>query len=202
MKQMRLSYVILIVLAPGAFFAVCAQEQKRISWPDVFRNNPEYMRSDSPNHHLVNRLEQIEIDDIQVEGQSIILGQPFTASNEWLGNIRFRIKNISGRRLEFVQITLVLTEISEGGPQLPFICSECRVDKKQVPIEPDAEVYLTMPLPIYSWAKGVIAEKASLAKITKAQILTAIVKAPADISWSSDCVRTSDIRNACTPTKP
>jgi hypothetical protein len=160
------------------------------------------MRSDSPNHHLMKRLEQIEIEDIQVEGQSIILGEPFTASSDWLGNIRFRIKNISGQRLEFVQITLVLPEISEAGPQLPFICSECRVDKKQIPIEPDAEVYLTMPLPIYSWARGVIAEKANLTTISKAQILTGIAQAPDDINWSSDCIKTADARNACTPTKP
>lgn len=202
MKTPHTCFAMLIVLAAIVTPAGYSQSQKTIAWPQVSMLNPSHARSDSPNHHLVDRLEQIEIESIQVEGRSIILGEPFTASDDWLGNTRFRIKNISGQRLEFVQITLVLPEITEGSPQLPFICTQCRVDKKQIPIEPGAEVDLTLSVPIYSWAKGVIAQKASLASITNARILHAEAKAPEDMSWSSDCVKTSDPKNACPQTKP
>src|SRR5260370_27274374 len=197
MKTPHTCFAMMIALAAIVTPAAYSQSQKTIAWPQVSMVNPSHARSDTPNHHLVDRLEQIEIESIQVEGRSIILGEPFTARDDWLGNTQFRIKNISGHRLEFVQITLVLPEITEGSPQLPFICTQCRVDKKQITIEPGAEVDLPLPVPIYSWSKGVIAQKTSLASVTNARILNAIAKVPEKISWSSDCVRTSDPKNAC-----
>jgi hypothetical protein len=191
------SFCLLIVLAASVAPA-SSPSPKTIEWPkDSMRNSRG--RSGSPDLRLVDRIEQIEVEAVQVEGQSITIGEPFSASDEWLRNAAFRVKNVSGQELKFVQITLVLPEIAEGSPQLPFVCNECRVDGKQIPVPPGAEIELRIPLTIYGWAKGIVAQKSNLANITRATILDVSVKTPDDLKWSSDCVKTRDEKSACTP---
>jgi hypothetical protein len=197
MRSASFCLVTLIVLAAGITPAY-SQSPRTIEWPkDSMRNSRG--RSGSPDLRLVDRIEQIEIETIKVEGQSITIGEPFAASDEWLQNTSFRVKNISGQELKFVQITLVLPEITEGSPQLPFVCNECRVDGKQIPITPGSEIELRIPSTIYEWAKGIIAQKSKLANITRAKILAVSVKTSDDLNWSSDCVKTRDGKSACVP---
>lgn len=197
MRSASFCLVTLIALAAGVAPAY-SQNQKSIEWPKDSMNNSRG-RSGSPDLRLVDRIEQIEVEAVHVEGQSITIGEPFTASDEWLRNAAFRVKNVSGQELKFVQITLVLPEITEGSPQLPFVCNECRVDGKQIPVTPGAEIELRIPPTIYEWAKGIIAQKSNLANITRAKILDVLVKTPDDLKWSSDCVKTMDEKSACLP---
>jgi hypothetical protein len=197
MRSASFCLVTLIVFAAGVAPAY-SQNQKSIEWPKDSMNNSRG-RSGSPDLRLVDRIEQIEVEAIQVEGQSITIGEPFPASDEWLWNAAFRVKNVSGRELKFVQITLVLPEITEGSPQLPFVCNECRVGRQQIPIAPGSEIELRIPPTLYEWAKGIISQKSNLANITRAKILAVSVKTPDDLNWSSDCVKTRDEKSACTP---
>jgi hypothetical protein len=194
MSGNRLCFAILACLTiivfniPTAF----SQSQRRIEWPKVSIRNSK-MRS-GPSVHMVDRIDQVEIQSIQAEGQTAIFGQGFDASDDWLRELRFRVKNVSGERLSFVQITLIMPEINQGKPELPFVCVECGKDQK--PIEPGAELELTLPPPIYTWAKD-ISKHESLASITRAQILYVLVRTSDGSMWSSDCVKTADPRNAC-----
>src|SRR5258705_5281444 len=90
-------------------------------------------------------------------------------------------------------------EIREASPELPLVRNECRVDGKQIPVAPGAEIELRIPPTIYEWAKGIIVQKSNLANITRAKILAVLVKTPDDLKWSSDCVKTRDEKSACTP---
>ena len=188
----------LIIISTFAVVPVFSQTQTRtIEWQN---KNPytNYSKSGTDTH-IKARIDEIELEGIVVEGRPINIGEAFPASDDWLKNISFRVRNISGKQLRKIQITLVLPEIKEGSPQIPFIA---HVDKEKG-LAPGEEVELTIPVGgLYSWVKDRIAEKGSLSRITKADILAVFVSLPDGTVWSSGCVKTADTKNSCPSPSP
>ena len=149
---------------------------------------------------IKNRIDEIEIERIVVEGQQVQMGAPFPASDDWLGNIGFHIRNISDKQLAKIQITLVLPEISPGSPQIPF-CYGCDPIEKQKGIKPGEEVQLTIPIGLYPWVKSTIAEK-GVSRISKAEFLAVYLTLADGTVSASGCVKTADPKNACPSPSP
>jgi hypothetical protein len=184
---------IVLFAAPPVF----SQSQKVIRWPKVSFYNSKMTRT-SPDTHFTDRIEEIEIEAITVEDQPVIIGKPFAASDDWLKNIRFRVKNVSDKPLKQVQITLIPSEILHG-PQIPYICTECSRAENPTVIQSGAEVELTIPAGgLYAWVRSVIVDRGSaLPDMNDVQVLTAIVTRADGTVWFSDCVKAYDSRNAC-----
>lgn len=203
MLQNRLPMRCLLVTASLlAWLPAFAQSQNRtIDWPKSSTFNSRTLAtSDS---HYVDRIDEVEIESITVEGQTVTFGQPFSASDEWLKNISFRVKNVSARKLKQFQITLIMPEL---GPmrriQLPYFCRECVRKDNPISFDPGTSVDLTLPGIIYEWAKGIINENRTLSKITKTQVLVAYITNADRVEAGSDCVRTSDLKNRCPYGRP
>jgi hypothetical protein len=179
-----------------------AQSQSRtIDWPKASTYNSRTLAtSDS---HYVDQIDEVEIESITVEGQTVIFGEPFSASDEWLKNLSFRVKNVSARKLTQFQITLIMPEL---GPmrriQIQYLCLECVRKNNPISFDPGTSVDLTLPRSIYEWAKGIINENTTLSKITKAQVLVAYITNADRVEAGSDCVRTLDLRNRCPYGRP
>lgn len=187
----------LLVLITAARPSAFAQSQSRvIEWPDKSTFNSRTLTT--PANHYVDRIDEVEIESITVEGQPAIFGAPLMVSDEWLTNISFRVKNVSPRKIHQVQITLIMPEL---GPrrriQIQYICLECGRKVDPISLNPGASVDLTLPKSLYEWAKGIINENGGLSKITRAQVLVSYVTFADGLTVGSDCLRTSDSRNKC-----
>jgi hypothetical protein len=183
---------LLMVILFASLPAFAQRQSKLIEWPKVSVYNSK-TRTTTDNH-IVDRIDEIEIQAILVEGQTIIIGERFSATDDWLKNISFRVKNVSGKQIKQIQITLVLPEIFRS-PQIQYVF---RSEKPSF-IESGTEVQLTMPGGgLYPWVKSRIEEEQStLARVNRAQILVSYVTMADETLLSSDCVKTSDLRNAC-----
>ena len=190
--------MLMLAACPLAF----SQSQSRvIEWPNKSTFNSKTLTS--PDNHFVDRIDEVEIESITVEGKTVTFGAPFTSSDEWLKNISFSVKNVSTRKIKQVQITLIMPELgSMRRIQIQYLCRECGRKTNPISLEPGASVNLTLPDPIYEWAKGIINENLALSKITQAQVLVSYVTFDDGAMVGSDCMRTSNSRNRCPHVPP
>ncbi len=180
-----------------AWLPVLAQDQRKvIEWPAKSVFNSHTLTD--PGNHIVDRIDAVEIESITVEGRQVNFGEPFNASDEWLKNISFRIKNISPKGIRQVQITLIMPEL---GPlhriQIQYLCMDCVRKVNPVTFDPGDGRDLTLPESIYTWARNIINEQTSLSKISKAQLLVSYVTFTDGTTISSDCVKTADPKSKC-----
>jgi hypothetical protein len=193
----RSSLVKVIVLALLVAPSVIAQNQEKIvEWSRTPISS--HVRT-APDTHAFDQINGLEIEDILVNGQSIIIGQPFSAGDDWLEGIAFRVRNISGQRLAAIQIDLVLPEMTHT-VDVPFVYG--KPTEKEKGFLPGEEVELRIPDGVYSWAKGRITETGSLSRISRAQIREMFVLLPDGTKWFSGCVKTTNPKNACQVSSP
>jgi hypothetical protein len=57
----------------------------------------------------------LEIVDITVEGQPIVMGQPFAAGKDWFKTLVFRVRNISAKPVKAVVISFNIPELDKAG---------------------------------------------------------------------------------------
>src|SRR3954471_1056172 len=67
--------------------------------------------SAAPPMQMVKQIDWIEIEAIDIEGASVIIGQPFKASSDWIKNITFKVKNNSAKTITHLQLALTLPQI-------------------------------------------------------------------------------------------
>jgi hypothetical protein len=169
-------------------------QPKMIEWSKSPMNS-RTRRAD--NIRPLDQIDGLEIEDVAVEGKSVAIGQGFTAGDDWIQTIAFRVKNISGRQLSVVQITLVAPEMNNDGPQIVF-CYGCAKPEREKGVMPGEEVELKiLGGNYYGWVKDKIAEQGNISRISKAQILAMFVTLPDGTKWVSGCVKTADPKNAC-----
>ena len=148
------------------------------------------------NTRSFRQIEGVEIEDIAVNGRSITISEPFPAPDDWLQTITFRVRNISSQRFDRIQITVVLEEMSNRSPAVPF-CYGCDAIERSNGIQPGEVVKLKMiggEFP--DWLKTRIAE-AGLSGINKVEIHHMYVHVTGGPLWFSSCVKTANFRNAC-----
>src|SRR2546423_10825676 len=143
----RIVRLLAILLLAGA--PVASQIKNRIiEWPEKSTFNSR--TNTTPDNHVIDRIDEIEIESIVVEGQSVTIGEPFAAGDDWLREISFRVKNVSNRSIKHIQITLILPEIKHG-PDIPYLCLACG-RKAENPLLPGLETDLTLPGGgLYAW---------------------------------------------------
>jgi hypothetical protein len=136
---------------------------------------------------------EIELEDILIDGRSILIGEPF------VGDIRdlvFRVKNISDRPIAFVQITVVLPDVKHP-PEIPFVRTS--PESKTKAVQPGEETELRVPSgKLYDWVKDTVAAQGmELQSIKRAAIYSIIVVKNGQPL--GECLKTRDPRNECSP---
>jgi hypothetical protein len=186
-----------VLAALLASTAVAQSQQKSIEWSSTPLSSHGVKAT--PGTHAFDQIDGIEIEDITANGQSLIIGQPFSAGDDWLGSLAFRVKNVSGQRLVMIQLDLVLPEMTHT-IDIPFVYGN--PTEKEKGVLPGEEVELRVPERIYAWAKDRIVETGSLSRISRAQIRQMLVVLPNDTRWFSGCVKTTNAKNACPVATP
>lgn len=187
---------VVAVAACVMFHAVPAQS-KFIVWPKEPGRRIRPAGTPGGQANALAQFDAFEIKEILVEGKSVTIGQPFTASDDWLNDITIRIKNISQQTFATIQMTLVLPEIKRG-PDIP-VCYGCAADQRAKGFGPGDEVELKTlrDEKFYNWVKTSVAEKTPLSTITTAQIRDTLAILPRGSSLLSECVKTTNPLNAC-----
>jgi len=199
---MHTSYFIrfLVLAIVGALLCIPIAAQtpnKLIVWKKEPGRGIKAAGTPGGQSNALAQFDDFEIEEILVEGKSIIIGQPFTASNDWLNAIKVRIKNVSQQKFQFIQITLSLPQIM-GGPIIP-VCFGCALADREKGIAPAEEVELQTVHSdkFYDWVKTSISAKTSLSNISTAQIERTLAILWDGTQLISDCVKTVNTQKPC-----
>ena len=177
--------VLLIILFSS--LSIPAQEQPKIlEWGDHANLRCRGVEASKANY-------AIELEDILIDGRSVLVGQPF------VGDVRdlvFRVKNISDGPFGLIQITVVLPEVKRP-PEIPFVGTSA--DSKAKPVAPGQETELRVPSgKLYDWVKDTVAAQGlQLPQIKTAAIDAVIVQTGGQ--GVSVCIKARDPRNEWRP---
>ena len=189
---------VLVSAMAGLLLCIPAVAQnKLIVWPKEPGRRIKPAGVPGGQSNALAQFDDFQIEDIRVEGKSIFIGQPFSASVDWLNGITVRIKNISPQKFQMIQITLILPQIM-GGPQIP-VCFGCALADREKGIAPGEEVELQTVRSdkFYDWVKTSISAKTSLSNINTAQIEVTLALLWDGTQLMSECVKTANPKNAC-----
>lgn len=194
-RLVRIIFLAVMALALSGTFALVQGQTKLIVWPKEPGRRIRPAGTPGGWSNQLAQFDSFEIEDITVEGRSIIIGQVFAASDDWLNAITVRIKNVSQQKFQTIQMTLTLPEIK--GPDIP-LCYGCAVEESRKGIAPGEEVELKSVYgKSYELIKGALTEKIALAGITTAEIYLTLAIGWDHKSWVSECVKTTNPQNAC-----
>ena len=186
-----------VAIAVCLFSHGVAAQSKFIVWPK--EPGKRIRPGISGDFTVLAQFDTLEIEEILVEGKPITIGQPFSASDEWLRTITIRVKNISNQRFSHIQIGLILPEIKDGKGSSIYVFYPFTADQRAVGFGPGEVIELKTwrDDKVWKWANDMIAAKMPLSEITTAQIREIVVHMPDGSSLLSECIRTANELNAC-----
>ncbi|MDQ1637668.1 MAG: hypothetical protein QOF62_1007 [Pyrinomonadaceae bacterium] len=178
-----------------ASLALAQTQKKTVEWtPRPIGSNNERV---APGIRLYPQIEQIQIENVVIDGASITLGQSFPANDDWLKTLIIRVRNVSPQRVISIQMTLILPEMDHASPDIVY-CYGCARADKEKGVGPGEIVELKLlGGGFYDWVKSRTEEKGGIALMAKAQIRETLVTLPDGTRWLSGCVKTADAKNAC-----
>lgn len=101
--------------------------------------------------HIMTETKVLEIVDVKVAGESITIGQPFAADDDWLETLTFRVRNVSGKTITLFGFGIAFPELSAssvGAPgfSISFNAETARRDAgAPKPLMANEEVDLKLP---------------------------------------------------------
>ncbi|MBX3289848.1 MAG: hypothetical protein KF855_10955 [Acidobacteria bacterium] len=118
-----------------------------------------------------------------IAGKELKFEEEFTGDDEWLNGLRIKIKNTSGKTLQFVSLSMRFPETLATGNQMMFAMSYGQHGlfpqperTEQTPIAPDAYFDIHIGEKEFKSLKHFLGERASLADLTRASISVSSVK--------------------------
>lgn len=198
MKQLLTSLGKLLLLVLLVSSTVFSQTQtKMVEWA---KDPISTSNAKSSKLLLQDRIDGVEIEDIFVAGNSVTIGQPFAAGDDWVETLSACVKNVSREKISAIQITFSFPELGNASPDF-VICYGCAGSERQKGVQPGEEVELKCPGGgMYEWVKQKVAEK-GISRIVRIQIREMYVTLPDGTKWFSGCIKTADPKNAC-PSNP
>ena len=151
----------------------------------------------APGLDLRRQIVDVEIVEFLVEGRSINIGEAFSASDDWLRTMSFKVKNSSQRLMSTIQITLVVPDDKKPhSPQIIY-CYGCSEQQREKGIAPGEVVELTMPGGgMYDFVKTKLQEK-GVTVVQRVEVSHMYVHLPDGPTLYSGCIKTTNPRNAC-----
>jgi hypothetical protein len=135
--QQILCAVVITLCLPAM---VLAQQDRLVDWHPVL---------------IQSEANVLEIVDINVAGKSITISQPFTADDNWLNTLTFKVRNISGKTIEHfgfgVTFPELQTDANRGTPgfSVTYFGAESveapAANAQKRPLMADEEVDLKIP---------------------------------------------------------
>ena len=118
----------------------------------------------------------LKIVAITANRTPITTGEPFSADEDWLDKLTFRLRNVSDKTITAFQLGLAFPEIGSGGsyPAIPFGYNDKPNSEHQESLSPGSEVELTIPADKLAMLRVNMRRRGKL-HLTRANILPAVV---------------------------
>ena len=118
----------------------------------------------------------LKIIAITVNQTPITTGEPFSAPQDWLDKLTFRLRNVSDKTITRFQFGLAFPETEDGGisPVFPFEYNDKPKSELRKSLSPGGEVELTIPADTLAMLR-VIMQRRGKSQLTRANILPAVV---------------------------
>jgi len=145
----------------------------------------------------------LELVDVKVAGRSITIGQPFSAEEDWLRSLVFRMKNTSERSIIGARIHFGLPETKTEDKIFGFsleygkgLSTGIASDEQKI-IKPNEEFELKFNDAQYQRHKKFFSERSSLSSFSKILIGVTTAKFEDDLIWATRCLHSSNSSNSC-----
>ena len=189
--KIALATVRLLALTLFATYSAFSQSQNNvIEWmKDPFGDDTEKIE------RQLEPLEIIEIKAVTVDHKSITLGKHFTAGNDWIKRIGFRVRNASPQLVASIQIHVYLPQFKR-----PYIvyCYGCAKGEKA--LQPGEEATVRALL-FHDWARDIVTRQGGdISMISTAAIRDIQVYRPDGTMFI--CVMTKDQKSVCGSPSP
>jgi hypothetical protein len=141
----------------------------------------------------------IEITNVAVNGKTIIIGESFATSDNWIRNLTVRVKNISGQPIKSIDMSISFPDVrTSNGTGIGFTLRGGSTPAgKQKAIMPGEEVELKWIEAEYQMFKEMSVRLNVSADYRKAQIgMTSVIFTDGTL-WGSDCLKATEPRNSC-----
>ena len=123
----------------------------------------------------------LEIVDITINGKSVTPGHPFTAGEDWLDTLKFRVRNVSGKTISCFAFGVAFPEIDLNGGSTAMLSIPYNIDSKrnnsdeQKPILADEEVNVKLPPDQLGMLRQVSTQRIGTTHLTRVNILPGLV---------------------------
>ena len=160
----RMMYIAIITVSLPLL--VFGQQQDRIvDWQPV---------------RIISEAKVLEVVDVKVDGRSIKIGQPFTANEDWLNTLTFRVRNISNKTINLFGFGVAFPEINATGHTPMFSITYGANSSKgdsgaRKPFLPDEEVELKLPKDQLEIMREVSTKAIGTSNLNKVNILPGLV---------------------------
>ena len=145
---------------------------------------------------LSRQIKEVEILEFLVEGREINIAEAFSAPDDFLRRMSFKVKNSSKRVMSTIQLTLIVADSKPYSPQIIY-CYGCAEKQREKGIAPGEVVEFTMPGGnFYDFVKTRLEEK-GVTVVQRVEISHMYVHFPDGPTLYSGCIKTSNARNAC-----
>ena len=149
----------------------------------------------APDLELSRQIKEVEIVEFLVGGREINIGQGFSAPDDFLRTMSFKVRNVSKRMMSTIQITLIVPDNRLYSPQIIY-CYGCAEKQREKGIAPGEVVELKMPEPIYEFVMTRLAEK-GITVVTRVEFSHMYIHFPDGPTLYSGCIKTTNPKNAC-----
>jgi hypothetical protein len=129
---------------------------------------------------IMSEARVLEITDIKVDGKSIAIGQAFTANDDWLNTLTFKVRNTSGKVINHFGFGVAFPEINANG-QAPMFSltynadSSKRDSRARKPLLPGEEVDLKLPEDQIEIMRRVSMKTSGTSNLNKVNILPGLL---------------------------
>ncbi|MDQ3820674.1 MAG: hypothetical protein M3362_23735, partial [Acidobacteriota bacterium] len=101
----------LLIVANILVFSLCISD----SSGGTARITPTQNNERVITTNTLRKNEPIEISDININGRTIKLGEPFVEDGEWLKNVKFKVVNKSDKVITYIVLNIDFPETLETG---------------------------------------------------------------------------------------
>ena len=181
---------LLVVLAFP--FAAAAQGQERfIEWGWLGPGAPRAAIRQPDGTFIPSKDVALDIVGILVDGKPVTLRQPFVAGDEWMRDLKVRVKNISGKPIIRATLGFSLPETKDryanGVLAIDFrygtAASGRAGEEEPKMVMPGEEFELTRTRQLYEIHQKFIVEQSGLTRISRLTIATASARFDDETIW-------------------
>jgi hypothetical protein len=190
-------------VAVGALLCVCALFLATAAWSSRASNKLAGGQSATKTIETEPPIfnEPIRLGGVKVGQRSVKFGEKLVGDKDWLKGSEFKLTNISGKGIVFVELDVNLPETRRTGPEMSY-----RINLGQLPglsvltreslfLPPGGELSVTLDEKRYEQLNRLVLQRHATADINKAHVLVGFVVFDDGLAWSAGSFYRQDPNN-------